>query len=54
MTDGEKIIKLLDQIGKLMISGQFRKDELEFIKIWLNKMTVATDNVLEKAKKGDE
>ena len=54
MTDGEKIIRLLDQVGKLMASGSFRKYELEYIKIALGKMIKATDNVLEKAKKGDE
>ncbi len=54
MKDYESIIRHLDCCSKLMMSGKFGKDELKFIKLGLEKMLNATNNVIEKANKNEE
>ena len=53
MKDGEQVVKLLSQAGKIMASGQFSKHDLEFIKSFLDRMLKATNNVLEKTEQND-
>ena len=50
MSGVEKIIRLLDQAGKVLAEGKFSEYDLKFIKEVLERFLKATNNVLDKIK----
>lgn len=48
MKDGERVVELLTQCGRLMMHGSFTKYDLDFIKIGLEKLLSATNKTIAK------
>jgi len=48
MNDGEKVVRLLAECGKIMAKGEFSAYDLKFIKQTLEKILNATDKTIMK------